>query len=72
MVLVATAILLMTIVGLTVFHFLTHYGKSGSLINKFPGPKSWPIIGNSLDLVVSGGMNYQLSLNFPLEKHVYL
>ncbi|XP_051172502.1 cytochrome P450 4C1-like [Leptopilina boulardi] len=41
-------VLIFITVALIVYHYKTHYGKCGKLINKIPGPKITPIFGNVL------------------------
>ncbi|XP_051159845.1 cytochrome P450 4C1-like [Leptopilina boulardi] len=40
-------LLLIVILGLAFYHFYTHYGRRGKMINKLPGPKIIPLLGNS-------------------------
>ena len=48
--------LVFTILGLIVFHYYTHYGRRGKIINKIPGPKIIPIFGNALQYNLPTGM----------------
>ncbi|XP_020291918.1 cytochrome P450 4C1-like isoform X2 [Pseudomyrmex gracilis] len=41
-------VLLFIIFLISIYHFYLHYGKTGRLINLIPGPRTIPILGNSL------------------------
>ena len=43
-------LVLLTIV-LTIYHFVTHYGRRGRLVNKIPGPTVRPLFGNVLEFM---------------------
>ncbi|XP_051172501.1 cytochrome P450 4C1-like [Leptopilina boulardi] len=43
---------LLLIFGITIYHLSVHYGKSGRIINKIPGPKNLPIFGSVLGYMV--------------------
>ena len=47
-------LLLIPIVYL-IYHYYVQYGSIGRLINNIPGPPGYPIIGNTLLLLVSRG-----------------
>ncbi|NP_001165978.1 cytochrome P450 4AB12 isoform X1 [Nasonia vitripennis] len=45
--------LLLVILGVLIFHISTRYSRMGKLVNKIPGPRPIPILGNMLLLNVS-------------------
>ena len=54
--------LLFVIIGvLTIVHCLTHHGRTGKLIDRIPGPKFLPIIGNIIDLIIPPGKLSRIS-----------
>ncbi|XP_012064252.1 PREDICTED: cytochrome P450 4C1-like [Atta cephalotes] len=50
--LISTFLLLILIVYL-IYHYYVQYGPIGRLINNIPGPSGYPIIGNTLQLLIS-------------------
>uniref|UniRef100_UPI003B5B09D0 cytochrome P450 4C1-like n=1 Tax=Leptopilina heterotoma TaxID=63436 RepID=UPI003B5B09D0 len=41
-------LLFILILGLAFYHFYTHYGRCGRMVNKLQGPRTLPLLGNSL------------------------
>lgn len=41
--------------ALTVYHLANRNSRLGKLINKIPGPKGLPVIGNLLDFLITEG-----------------
>ncbi|XP_018055525.1 PREDICTED: cytochrome P450 4C1-like, partial [Atta colombica] len=45
--------LLLILIGYLIYHYYVQYGPIGRLINNIPGPSGYPIIGNTLQLLIS-------------------
>ena len=58
---IVTATLFVIIGVLTIVHYLTHHDRTGKLIDRIPGPKFFPIIGNAIDLNISFGKFFSIS-----------
>jgi len=47
--------LLLILIVYLIYHYYVQYGPIGRLINNIPGPSGYPIIGNTLQLLISRG-----------------
>ena len=52
------AILIFILVGLGFVHYLVHHDRRGKIVNKIPGPRSLPILGNLLTFMVPQRKNF--------------
>lgn len=59
---IITSVLFVIIAGLSIANYLLHNTRLARLINIIPGPRGWPIVGNSLDLLGPVGKCYWLNL----------
>ncbi|XP_033211382.1 cytochrome P450 4C1-like isoform X2 [Belonocnema kinseyi] len=49
---IISILLVIVTLGLTLYHCKTHYGRTGKLVNKIPGPTAHPLLGNVWEFMV--------------------